>query len=203
MTALDYGQDRVADLSLQKPIFFVVHSMGGLVVKKAYTMGKHDAQYSGLVSRIKAILFLATPHRGSRYAKILNNILSTTPLATSSKAYVAGLDKQSDAIQDINEAFRQHCDGLSLCSFYETLRTNLGFKRVMVSKALTKANTRREPPISVRSKDAKMPSYRSWKNLRPSWGIPRKFRLAWTPITTPFVNTGTDRIRTFEESGVS
>ncbi|KAL8305269.1 hypothetical protein RB600_008244 [Gaeumannomyces tritici] len=132
MTTLDDGQDGAANLKVQKPIIFVVHSMGGLAVKKAYMTGKHDDQYAGLMSRVKAVLFLATPHRGSKYAKVLNNILSATPLATSSKAYVAALDMQSDTIQDINETFRHHCDGLLLCSFHETLKTNLGFTKAMI-----------------------------------------------------------------------
>lgn len=48
-----------------RPIIFVAHSMGGLVVKKAYILGKHDRQYSDVIAQVHGILFLATPHRGS------------------------------------------------------------------------------------------------------------------------------------------
>ncbi|KLU86620.1 NACHT and WD domain-containing protein [Magnaporthiopsis poae ATCC 64411] len=188
MTALDDGQNRVTDPSPQTPIVFVVHSMGGLVVKKAYTMGKHDEQYSGLVSRIKAILFLATPHRGSQYAKILNNILSTTPLATSSKAYVAGLDMQSDTIQDINEAFRQHCDGLSLCSFYETLKTNLGFTKAMiVEKSSAVLGYPSEISVGMDADHHTVCKYRdrSDPNFRRIRGVLRKWAFDFAPRTAP------------------
>lgn len=44
----------------------------------------------------------------------------------SAKAYVAELEKNSGALQDINEQFRHICADLDLVSFYETLKTSLG-----------------------------------------------------------------------------
>ena len=117
------------------PIVFVAHSMGGLVVKKAYVLGKNDKQYANVISNINGIVFLATPHRGAHYAKILNNILSSAPLGGPPKAYIADLDTQSRTLQDINEQFRTVCDELSLVSFYETRKTSVGlFKAMIVEK---------------------------------------------------------------------
>jgi pimeloyl-ACP methyl ester carboxylesterase len=116
-----------------KPIIFVAHSMGGLVVKKAYVLGKHDKQYSSLIAQVYGILFLATPHRGAQYAKMLNNILSTAPLGGAPKAYVAELDTQSSSLQDINEQFRTCCEELQLASFFETKKTSFGVTKVLVS----------------------------------------------------------------------
>lgn len=115
-----------------KPIIFVAHSMGGLVVKKAYVLGKHDKQYSSLIAQVYGILFLATPHRGAQYAKMLNNILSTSPLGTAPKAYIAELDTQSSSLQDINEQFRICCEELQLASFFETKKTSFGVTKVIV-----------------------------------------------------------------------
>ena len=115
-----------------QPTIFVAHSMGGLVVKKAYVLGKYDSQYSNIISRTQGIVFLATPHRGAHYAKMLNNILSTTPFGASSKAYVEDLDIHSRMLQDINEQFRTQCGELPLVSFFETMKTNLGLKQAMI-----------------------------------------------------------------------
>ena len=52
----------------RQPIIFVTHPMGGLVVKKAYLLGKHDGEYSHIISKPGGIVFLATPHRGAHYA---------------------------------------------------------------------------------------------------------------------------------------
>ena len=116
----------------QRPIIFVVHSMGGLVVKKAYVLGKHDERYAHLIAKTHGIMFLGTPHRGAHYAKILNAILSTSLLGAPPKAYIDDLDTHSRAIQDINEQFRIACGELSLMSLYETLKTSFGFKKSII-----------------------------------------------------------------------
>lgn len=119
-----------------RPIIFVAHSMGGLVVKKAYVLGKHDKQYSRLIAAVFGIVFLATPHRGAQFAKILNNILSTCPLGAPPKAYVTELQTRSGSLQDINEQFRVTCETLELASFYETQKTSFGLTKILVSQAL-------------------------------------------------------------------
>ena len=116
----------------RQPIIFVAHSMGGLVVKKAYVLGKHDGQYSKIISQTHGIMFLATPHRGAHYAKILNNILSTTPFGAPPKAYVDDLDIHSRILQDINEQFRTQCGEVPLVSFFETQKTNFGLKGILI-----------------------------------------------------------------------
>ncbi|KAL8880339.1 MAG: hypothetical protein Q9198_002234 [Flavoplaca austrocitrina] len=115
-----------------RPIAFVAHSMGGLVVKRAYIIGKHDPEFSAIMAQVYGILFLATPHRGSHYAKILNNILSTAPTGAPPKAYVASLDAQSEALQDINEQLRKICQDLVLVSFWETTKVSFGFTKAHV-----------------------------------------------------------------------
>ena len=116
----------------QRPVIFVVHSMGGLVVKKAFVLGKNDNRYSHIVSRTRGIMFLGTPHRGTHYAKTLNSILSSSPIGGPPKAYVDDLDVHSRSIQDINEQFRISCGDLSLVSLYETSKTSFGLKKTIV-----------------------------------------------------------------------
>jgi hypothetical protein len=72
------------------------------------------------------MLFLATPHRGSASADILNNILRTTP-GLSAKLYISELERSSNSLQDINEQFRTICTNIELVSLYESQKTNVGF----------------------------------------------------------------------------
>lgn len=76
------------------------------------------------MAKVYAIAFLATPHRGASYAKILNSILEVSPFGTSKKEYVAQLETTSSTIQYINEKFPDYCLDLMLFSFYETTKTH-------------------------------------------------------------------------------
>lgn len=119
------------DLGLgSRPIIFVVHSMGGLVVKKAYLLGLHDETYSRVINAVSAIIFLSTPHRGSNLAETLNRVLSAS--FQSPKSFISDLNKSSPAIEELNEQFRHHAPKLSIWSFYETLATPIGPKKLMV-----------------------------------------------------------------------
>lgn len=113
-----------------RPVVFVAHSMGGLVVKKTYLLGLHDEIYSEMVSSIRGIIFLSTPHRGSNLAEVLNRVLSVS--FQSPKSFITDLTKSSPAIEELNEQFRHHAPRLSTWSFYETLATSMGLKNVMV-----------------------------------------------------------------------
>ncbi|KAI0011853.1 hypothetical protein F4779DRAFT_160175 [Xylariaceae sp. FL0662B] len=112
------------------PIIFVVHSMGGLVVKKACLLGTHDRNYQHIIRSISAIMFMSTPHRGTNLAATLNYILAAS--FQSSKAFISDLDRGSSTIEDLNEQFRHLAPSLSIWSFYETLATSIGPKKIMV-----------------------------------------------------------------------
>ncbi|KAI0967869.1 hypothetical protein F4678DRAFT_444830 [Xylaria arbuscula] len=127
-----FGKDSSGeDLNLgTNPIIFVVHSMGGLVVKKAYLLGLHDVNYKNVIEAVSAIMFLSTPHRGTNLAEILNRVLAVS--FQSTKDYIRDLRKSSPAIEELNEQFRHLAPRLSIWSFYETLATSIGGKKIMV-----------------------------------------------------------------------
>lgn len=104
------------------------------MIKRAYILAKQKEEFHRLAERVKAIVFLATPHRSADLAQLLNRILILT---SGSRPFVAGLHRNSVATQSINDEFPQHCQGLQLHSFYETLPTNYGIgKGLVVDKDL-------------------------------------------------------------------
>jgi len=111
------------------PIVLIGHSMGGLVIKKAVMLATQGAAYETLTERFHTIFFLATPHRGSDSAKLLNNVLQ---IAYSSRAYVADLKRGSGAIQSINDEFRNYSADIDLWSFYETQKLKLGVLSTLI-----------------------------------------------------------------------
>lgn len=57
-----------------RPLAFVVHSLGGVVLKKALAISAADG--GSLVKATKYVCFIATPHRGSGIANIAERILT-------------------------------------------------------------------------------------------------------------------------------
>lgn len=106
--------------------------MGGLVFKKAYILGQSDPQYRDIVRSIRSALFFSTPHRGTNLAELLNRILTVSIFNHSPKQYVTELQRNSPALQDISEQFRNVAPKLQLFSLYETQPTPMGPKKLMV-----------------------------------------------------------------------
>lgn len=93
------------------------------MVKKVLILAKQDPSYHNIAHRIHSMFFLATPHRGSQSAQLLNNVLQ---LSGGVKSYVENLIPNSEAIQTINDQFRHVHQDIQLWSFFETVKTSLG-----------------------------------------------------------------------------
>ncbi|KAK7931320.1 hypothetical protein PG985_002032 [Apiospora marii] len=138
----DFGQALYEELrtspflrqSPGSPIILVGHSMGGLVIKKAVILAHQDAVHRDIAERVKCTFFLATPHRGSDYAAVLNRILKVYGITGggSSREYIADITRGSTATQLINDDFGRYASELAIFSFYETVHTNLGVSSSLI-----------------------------------------------------------------------
>jgi len=71
----DHASNLLADLTTNRascqaqtrPLVFIVHSLGGIVCKKAILLSRdhHQTYYQGIFNCCKGIVFLGTPHTGS------------------------------------------------------------------------------------------------------------------------------------------
>lgn len=96
---------------------------------QAYILGSQDPQYQHILDNVCSIVFLATPHRGSSLADILNKFLYVS--FHSPKQYINDLMRNSLRISDINDQFRIHADKMQIVSFFETQPTNVGLKKLV------------------------------------------------------------------------
>ena len=128
--------------------------MGGLVIKKvgivplypscdlkitleqAYILAQQETTRHNIFDRIKCMFFLATPHRGSDYAKFLEGVLSTFSVIglTSSKGYLEDLNLDSTSTQLMNDEFARLATNLTIYTFYELWSTILGTSTLIVKK---------------------------------------------------------------------
>ncbi|KAK0671576.1 hypothetical protein QBC41DRAFT_55118 [Cercophora samala] len=128
-------------------LVLIGHSMGGLVIKKAYMLARQDPLYQALAARVRAIFFLGTPHRGSDSAKLLKNILQ---VASSAPAYVTDLVRGSGALQSINDEFCQYSADVDLWSLYETQKLAVkGFSTLIVDSESATLGYREERQIPI------------------------------------------------------
>lgn len=104
-------------------MILVGHSMGGLVLKKAYILSHQDQEFRSLAHKIFAIFFLATPHQGAGIADTLARILSIAP---GSRPFVQDLSPASPVLQYINEEFPNYSGNLKLFSFFENEPMKVG-----------------------------------------------------------------------------
>ncbi|KAK3304655.1 uncharacterized protein B0T15DRAFT_250070 [Chaetomium strumarium] len=139
LTIHDFGQALLADIynspNLRRngntPIVLVAHSMGGLVVKKAYLLARRDPIYADIANRIHSLYFLGTPHRGADSSASLTTLISMS-IGSGSKTFVKELIPGSGTLQAINDEFRHVCSDVRLWSFFEGIPTSTGPTNTMI-----------------------------------------------------------------------
>ncbi|KAK3317310.1 Alpha/Beta hydrolase protein [Cercophora scortea] len=119
--------------SYDRPIVFVAHSLGGLIVKQALRFAHNETTYQSLATSTRGLLFYGTPHAGSSTDRWLQLARSFAPLhPPKSKSHilspfhrlpsplVQALESNSTDIADICEDFRHLARRYAIISFYET-----------------------------------------------------------------------------------
>ncbi|KAK3400432.1 hypothetical protein B0T20DRAFT_145473 [Sordaria brevicollis] len=78
---------RPSDAKASRPLVFIAHSLGGLVVREALTLASHHQQdqnstdrYDDIFRSTAAVMFFGTPHRGADPRSSLHRILSASAM---------------------------------------------------------------------------------------------------------------------------
>src|SRR5579872_703114 len=109
MPLFDRAKSSLALLDVEgigmRPIVFVAHSLGGLLVKQmiqnGLTLG--DSRWRAIAEHTKGVVFVATPHTGSDLAtfmKFLSRLVTT--------AAIKDLDPSQAQLRSLNEWYRTH-----------------------------------------------------------------------------------------------
>ena len=113
-----------------RPIVFIGHSLGGILVKKAIILAHErsdEPEYKDILDNTKGIAFLGTPHRGSDSAwwgAIVANIVKGLSIGTSTNSrLVSDLKKDSSSLGSISSQFVHRTKGIRIYTFYETKKT--------------------------------------------------------------------------------
>lgn len=115
---LDLQRDDAPD----RPLFFICHGLGGLVVKRAIVQAQQNRKYGRLLKSLYGLVFFATPHGGGNHAglgDIVANIARAI-LHTSKNNYLEALRKNSFFAEALRDDFRNRLDDFQIVTFYET-----------------------------------------------------------------------------------
>eukprot|EP00249_Psilotum_nudum_P021362 c28083_g1_i2 orf=314-4183(+) len=106
----------------QRPVVFVTHSMGGLVVKQMLMQAGQDNMHSHLVKQTCGIVFYSCPHFGTTLANMPWHIGIVFRPAPSIRELRSG----SPRLEELNRYIRKlHKGGMGILSFSETKVTSL------------------------------------------------------------------------------
>ncbi|XP_064196588.1 protein SERAC1 isoform X2 [Anguilla rostrata] len=107
-----------------KPVIWVAHSMGGLLVKKMLLDAVNDPEMQPLLKNTKGIMFYSVPHNGTFMAEYSVNVR----YLLFPSIEVKELSRDSPALRELNENFLNMAQDrdIKILSFTETRPTNVG-----------------------------------------------------------------------------
>ncbi|KAI4601048.1 Serine active site containing protein 1 [Pestalotiopsis sp. 9143b] len=105
-----------------RPLIFICHSLGGILVKRTLISAKHSDTYQNIVNNTYGIIFFGTPHRGGNNAKIGDAFAGVVRrLGRKPKnSFMSALKSDSWFANSITNDFRQFLEEFHFLSFYET-----------------------------------------------------------------------------------
>lgn len=128
--------NREVDDGSTRPIIFLCHSLGGIIVKRALTIAAgHVSHRSARLHLIYTctfgILFFGTPHNGSGIARPANRLIKFVSAVVPRRitrfetSLVTGLEVDSETLQNITQDFAPMMTRYHIYFFWEQLPTNL------------------------------------------------------------------------------
>ncbi|MCB1536263.1 MAG: alpha/beta hydrolase [Rhodoblastus sp.] len=106
----------------ERPIAFVCHSLGGILVKEILRVSKEcaDKDWQRIATQTRLVAFIATPHTGASLAAAVRLIAPRL-----SSQFIDLLSNDSGYLTSLNQAFRDLAQGsdIKAVSYYEKWKT--------------------------------------------------------------------------------
>ncbi|KAI9698517.1 MAG: hypothetical protein M1836_004098 [Candelina mexicana] len=128
-----------------RPVIFIGHSFGGIVIEKALVLANSDgSKYQHLIKVTAGVVFLGTPHRGSR-SQSWGDLIAKSAAAVgfSERRLLKDLDMESDTLRDLVHYFTSIVGrhSIPVICFFELYETDFGRRLPGVGPALSWSGT--------------------------------------------------------------
>ena len=114
-----------------RPIIFIAHSLGGLLVKQALVEAKINPLYSCIKASTYGLVFFATPHSGGNGASVADSAAKLCSALTgqAKNSLLETLEKASLLNEISKDHFRPQIGDYEVLTFMETRMMNVKFRR--------------------------------------------------------------------------
>ncbi|KAF4547236.1 Hypothetical protein D9617_51g089000 [Elsinoe fawcettii] len=110
----------------QRDLVLVGYSYGGLVAKEAFIQSHMDKSRQNIAERIKGMIFMGTPHRGSSFTQLGKRFAQLLRPLGSNPSLLAEIDYDSPGLLDMNSAFAKFGgNDLAVVNFFEQRKTTI------------------------------------------------------------------------------
>jgi len=144
---------RRSEGSTTKPILFVAHSLGGLLVKRALLYSSdlrspHHEDHRSIYVSTYGIIFLGTPHHGSGAAtwghvlQAMSDAVVPRRLFESESVLLKTLKRDSERLHEINSHFLDIYQRFKIHMAHEGLKTDIKGTRCGPSLSVAQTHTR-------------------------------------------------------------
>ncbi|CAJ2500091.1 Uu.00g029440.m01.CDS01 [Anthostomella pinea] len=131
--------DRELEDAQERPIIFLCHSLGGIIVKRALVYSAHRTgrmveHLHSIYTSTYGIMFFGTPHQGSASASLgmaaqrMIEALVPSKLIDTNGQLLSALREGSEVLQDITDNFTPLIQRFRVYFFWEQEKTDFGVK---------------------------------------------------------------------------
>ena len=127
---------RSAENEVHRPLVFIAHSLGGLLVKQALVEAKTDPLYTCLKASTHGLVFFATPHRGGEGAAVAEAAATICSAFTGRprNQLLKSLKSKSLITELSSDQFRHQLNDYEVLSFIERRKLSVKIVRILPAK---------------------------------------------------------------------
>ena len=137
---------RLEQREIHRPILFIAHSLGGLLVKQALVEARIDPSYKCLKASTKGLAFFATPHRGGEGAGVAEAAANVCSAFTGQprNKLLESLKSKSLITELSSDQFRHQLNDYEVLSLIERRKMSVKIAPFIPEKKMVSCYTSQE-----------------------------------------------------------